>query len=127
MMARPNFLPEMGIRCPSANCKCIDLMTSREVKYHLYRNGLESNYFFAANQREDEANQRVVEVDKRTKELHSQFLIDMEEFRKRMTVLENHLGGGSYSTSRPYPHYNGGLDDLSEDDDLNDQSEDGLA
>src|SRR4051812_42168143 len=44
-MARPNFLAEGGIRFPCANCKCIDLMTPRDVKYHLYKNGFQPNYY----------------------------------------------------------------------------------
>lgn len=43
--AYPNFLAEGGIRCPCVNCKCIDLVTPREVNLHLYRDGFMPNYY----------------------------------------------------------------------------------
>ena len=44
-MTHPNFLVEGGIRCPYVNCKCIDLVTPREVNLHLYRDGFMPNYY----------------------------------------------------------------------------------
>ena len=58
-MAHPNFLVEGGIRCPCVNCKCIDLVTPREVNLHLYRDDFMPNYYVWTEHGEVDSNKNL--------------------------------------------------------------------